>query len=106
MAPITFLHMYHITNDKKYLDYLNKEFKWTTDTLFSKEDGLFYRDRRFIGQLTENNKKIFWGRGNGWVIAGLAMVLKEYPKDNPNYKFYKDLYLQMAKAVKEALSLS
>ena len=102
MAPITFLHMYHITNDKKYLDYLNKEFKWSTDTLFSKEDGLFYRDRRFIGQLTENNKKVFWGRGNGWVIAGLAMVLKEYPKDNPNYKFYKDLYLQMAKAVKEA----
>ncbi len=102
MAPITFLRMYNITGEQKYLDYMNKEFKWTTEKLFSKEDCLFYRDHRYIGKLNENGKKIFWGRGNGWVIAGLANILAEYPKSDLNYDFYKNLYLQMANAVKKA----
>ena len=102
MAPITFLRMYNITGDKKYLDYMNQEFKWTTDRLYSKEDSLFYRDARFIGKINENGKKIFWGRGNGWVIAGLAMILEEYPKADKGYQFYKELFLQMANAVRKS----
>jgi len=30
-----------------------------------------------------NGAKLFWGRGNGWVLAGLARTLAVMPKDYP-----------------------
>ena len=69
MAPITFLRMYNITGDKKYLDYMNQEFKWTTDRLYSKEDSLFYRDARFIGKINEK----YSCDENRHYIMGLSM---------------------------------
>ncbi|MBE6414010.1 MAG: hypothetical protein E7035_05630 [Verrucomicrobiaceae bacterium] len=99
MAPITFLRMYIATGEQKYLDYMNKEYKWTTNLLFDTQDNMFYRDTRFIGKKSPNGKKIFWGRGNGWVIGGLTLILNDMPKDNPSYPYYKDLYLKMAKAI-------
>ncbi len=102
MAPITFLRMYNATGEQKYLDYMNKEYQWTTNLLFDTQDNMFYRDTRFIGKKSPNGKKIFWGRGNGWVIGGLALILNDMQKDNPLYTYYKDLYLKMAKAVAKA----
>ena len=32
------------------------------------------------------NAPFFWGRGNGWVAAGLAELLSELPKDNAHYE--------------------
>lgn len=30
-------------------------------------------------------KEIFWGRGNGWVVASLPMILEYIPKHHPEY---------------------
>ena len=95
MAPPTLARLYVITGDKKYLDYMNQEYKWCYDTLFDKEDNLFYRDVRFIGQKTKNGKKIFWSRGDGWVVGGLTQVISVLPKDEPSRKFYEDLFVAM-----------
>ena len=43
-----------------------------------------------------NGAKVFWGRGNGWVIGGLANLLRVLPKDAPNRAYYEDLYRQMS----------
>ncbi|HBA30511.1 MAG TPA: family 88 glycosyl hydrolase, partial [Parabacteroides goldsteinii] len=48
------------------------EFKATYNHLYDKDDKLFFRDSRYFGQQEANGKKVFWGRGNGWVIGGLA----------------------------------
>lgn len=96
MSPPTFARMYAITGDKKYLDYLHREYKNCRDTLFSEEDDLFYRDGSYIGKKTKNGKRVFWGRGNGWVMASFAQVLPYLPKDDPSRKYYEDLFKRMA----------
>ncbi len=44
----------------------------------------------------------FWGRGNGWVAAGIAEVLSELPESNPHYNAIKEGYLKMMKTLAES----
>ena len=46
-----------------------------------------------------NGQKIFWSRGNGWVLAGLAMVLQRMPENYPSRAKYIDQYKQMAERI-------
>ena len=87
------------TGDKKYLDYLHAFFWDVHDELFDKNDGLFYRDKRFIGRKTKNEKKVFWSRGNGWVLGGIVRVLQYLPEDDPQRPRYVELLKTMAAAV-------
>lgn len=47
-----------------------------------------------------NGKKIFWSRGNGWVIGGLALWLQKLPEDHETRDFYMDLFKKMAAKLK------
>lgn len=96
MAPPAFVKVYEITSDKKYLDYMDEHWWLTSDYLYSKEDSLFYRDDRFFDDKSKNGKKVFWGRGNGWVIAGLARVIPYIPKDYPSREKYIRQFQEMA----------
>src|SRR5699024_3606421 len=40
-------------------------------------------------------------RGNGWVFAAFAKVLKDLPKDNPHRQLYLKRYKGMAAALKK-----
>jgi unsaturated rhamnogalacturonyl hydrolase len=46
----------------------------------------------------------FWGRGNGWVAAGLAEVLSELPETHPRYNTIKEGYLKMMYALLDCQS--
>lgn len=96
MAPSAFAHMSKVTGDPKYLDYMNTQWWKTSDYLYSKEDSLFYRDDRYFEKRTANGKKVFWGRGNGWVIAGLARTLSLMPKDYAGREKFEQQYREMA----------
>ena len=48
-----------------------------------------------------NGKKIFWSRGNGWVIGGLALLLEDMPKDYKHRSFYEELFKTMAVRIKD-----
>lgn len=50
MAPPVYAKLYALTKNKKYLDFLNKEYKATYEYLYDKEEQLFYRDRRYFGK--------------------------------------------------------
>jgi len=95
MAPEVFAHMTKITGDKKYLDYMNTHWWKTSDYLYSKEDSLFYRDDSFFGKISKNGKKVFWARGNGWVVGGLARVLDLMPENYPDRPKYETQFKQM-----------
>lgn len=90
MAPPVYAKLYGQTLDRKYLDFMNREYKATYDLLFDKEENLFYRDTRYIGKQEANGKKVLWGRGNGWVLGGLAEILKALPADEPSRKFIRN----------------
>ena len=45
------------------------------------------------------NAPFFWGRGNGWVAAGLAEILSELPANNPHYGSIANGYRRMMKTI-------
>lgn len=99
--PVIGLYAKH-TKQTKYLDDMHKFYLETYDQLYDKEEQLFARDLRFVWTGSEkdekepNGKKIFWSRGNGWVIAGLALLLEDMPKDYKHRSFYEKLYREMS----------
>jgi rhamnogalacturonyl hydrolase YesR len=46
------------------------------------------------------NAKFFWGRGNGWVAAGLAELLSRLLPDNKYYENIKACYVKMMSSLK------
>ncbi|MEN8124190.1 MAG: glycoside hydrolase family 88 protein [Bacteroidota bacterium] len=101
MAPPVYVKMANILGDKSYLTFMDKEFKATYDFLYDKEEHLFFRDHRYFSEvkLEKNGKKVFWGRGNGWVMGGLVSILKDLPKDSKYRPFYEQLFIEMAEKV-------
>ena len=98
-GPPVYAKLYALTKDKRYLDFLNKEYKATYDHLYDKEERLFYRDRRYFDKREANGKKVFWGRGNGWVLGGLAEILQVLPKEEPSRAFYQEVVVELATLV-------
>lgn len=100
MSPPVWAMISKITRDKKYLDFMVKEFKATTDFLFDKKESLYYRDESYIGE-KDNGTKIFWSRGNGWVLAGLVNVMIELDPKGTEYKYFLKIYKKMAQKLLE-----
>lgn len=96
MGPPVWAKLARVTGESKYMEYMNKEWQATTDFLYDKDEHLYYRDSRYFDRREENGKKIFWSRGNGWVIAGLVRVLEEMPADYPDRPKYEKVYKEMA----------
>ena len=82
MAPPSMARMSAVTGDDRYLNYAAEMWWETSDFLYSEEDSLWFRDQTYITALSDNGKKIFWGRGIGWGIAGLARMLEFVPQDH------------------------
>ena len=69
--------------------------------MFDAQEHLYYRDGKYIypKHKSANGKKDFWARGDGWVLAGLAKVLSDLPKNYAHRAFFEQRYVQLAKAV-------
>jgi unsaturated rhamnogalacturonyl hydrolase len=96
MSPPVLVRLAEITGEQKYNNFMSTMWWDTTDFLFDKTENLYYRDKSFFDRKTPNGKKIFWSRGNGWVMGGLVQVLEHLPKTHPDYKRFEDLYVKMA----------
>ncbi len=96
MAPPSLAMMSKLTGDRKYLDFMDHEWKLTTRHLYDPEQRLYSRDASFLDKREANGQKLFWSRGNGWVLAGTARVLAAMPKDYPARSEYEALFRQMA----------
>ncbi len=90
MAPSAWAKIYDLTDDAKYLDFMIKEWKATSEFLYDKEEHLFFRDKSYFPdkKKEKNGKKVFWGRGNGWVLGGLVRVLQVLPDNHPDRTFF------------------
>jgi len=102
MAPPTMALIAEATGDSQYLDLMNTMWWETYDYLYDPEEHLWYRDGRYViqadgsGPRTPSGQKIFWSRGNGWVFAGLALVLEHIPTDYPERPRFEALFRDMA----------
>ncbi|HEX5234163.1 MAG TPA: glycoside hydrolase family 88 protein [Silvibacterium sp.] len=95
MAPPVWARLYGATNDIAYLNYMDREWRITSALLYDPQEHLFFRDATYLHKREANGEKLFWSRGNGWVMAGLARVLEEMPQDYPARAKYIDQFRQM-----------
>lgn len=94
-APV-WSHLYKVTGDRKYLDHMDASWWVTSQLLYDNQEHLFTRDASFLNRHEANGKKVFWSRGNGWVLAALALVLEDMPEDYPTRGRYVAQFQQMA----------
>jgi rhamnogalacturonyl hydrolase YesR len=99
MAPPVWARMYSATGDHAYIDYLNTQWKLTSDLLYDPVEHLYARDASYKSKREPNGQKIFWSRGEGWVMGGIARTLEYLPKDDPRRPFYIQQLREMASRV-------
>jgi rhamnogalacturonyl hydrolase YesR len=103
MAPPVLARHSNLTGDLRYLRAMDREWRRTAARLWVEQDRLFLRDERFRNQdhLGAGGKPVYWARGNGWVMGGLARVLETMPAGFENRAFYTDIFRKMASRVIE-----
>ncbi len=71
------------TGDARFQDSAMRQFRCTSQGgpnataqpgLWDAASGLYWRDRTYIPQRNPNGSPVFWGRGNGWAAAALALA--------------------------------
>ncbi|MEM0965827.1 MAG: glycoside hydrolase family 88 protein [Verrucomicrobiota bacterium] len=102
MAPPVWARLAKVTGQQGYLDFMDQEYHATYDLLWDEEEGLFWRDSSFFPRREKNGEKLFWARGNGWVIGGLAMMMPDLPEEWEGRTFYTELFQQMAESFKDS----
>jgi unsaturated rhamnogalacturonyl hydrolase len=96
MGPTVWAKIANVTHRKKYLDFMYQEYKFTTDYLYDKDEKLYFRDSGYFTRKEANGAKVFWGRGNGWVFAGLPIIIRELPAKYENKEYFVTIYKEMA----------
>ncbi len=99
MGPPVWAGLSAATHDPRYLDYMNREWQISSNLLWDPAAGLFFRDQGFIAKREANGSKVFWSRGNGWVMGGLVRVIEAIPPGNSHRTFYIQRLKQMAASV-------
>lgn len=96
MGPPALAYLTGATGNTQYLAKASALWWKTTAYLYDKEEHLYYRDSRYFTKQEKNGSKVFWSRGNGWVIAGLVRVLANMPPSHPDYKRFVKLFRDMS----------
>jgi unsaturated rhamnogalacturonyl hydrolase len=99
MAPPVWAGLSRETGQQDYLDYMDHEWRLTASLLWDPQEHLFFRDSSYFNQRETNGRKVFWSRGNGWVMGGLVRVLEEMPLKDPRRPFYVTKFREMAAAI-------
>lgn len=94
--------LYTITGNKLYLEKLYTYFSYANSIMYDSTAKLYYRDAKYVypKHASVNGKKDFWARGDGWVFAGLAKVLKDLPANDAHRAEYISKFRGMAAAIK------
>jgi len=88
-----------ITHDDKYWRFMDHQWHVTDKLLYDNDEHLFSRDLTYLDKYEKNGRRLFWSRGNGWVMAGLVRVIDRMPADSPLRAKYVLRLRQMAAAV-------
>ncbi len=96
MSPPAWLELARHTGDTRYRDFALSEFWATTDFLYDPVEKLYFRDSRFFERRDAQGRKLFWSRGNGWVFAGIALMLEAMSTDDPERAGLERLFREMA----------
>src|ERR1035437_9152441 len=99
MAPSAWVRLYAATDDQRYLNFAVTNWWRTTDYLYDQDEHLFFRDSTFFKKQEANGKKVFWSRGNGWVMGGLVRVLQYLPANHPDRPRFEKLFKDISEKI-------
>jgi hypothetical protein len=99
MAPPAWARLTTATGDEKYLNFAVTNWWRTTDYLYDTNEHLFFRDSTYFNKREANGQKVFWSRGNGWVMGGLVRVLQFLPMNSPERPRFEKLFSEMAEKI-------
>jgi unsaturated rhamnogalacturonyl hydrolase len=99
MGPPAWVRLYAATGERRYLDHAVDNWWRTSDYLYDKTEHLYYRDSNYFEKRENNGAKVFWARGNGWVMAGLARTLQYLPAKHPARPRFENQFKEMAARV-------
>ena len=91
MITIVQTQAYRVTGDRKYIDRAAREMVMYLDELQC-PNGLFYH---------APDVPFYWGRGNGWMAAGMAELLSSLPEDSEYRPRILHGYRTMMKSLKK-----
>lgn len=89
MGPPALGYLTKVTGDQKYLNKASELWWKTSDYLYDTNEHLYFRDSRYFDLKEKNGAKVFWSRGNGWVVGGLVRVLSVMPRKHPDRKKFE-----------------
>src|SRR5262249_12116653 len=75
MGTPALARLYKATGKIDYVNFLDHEWWITSQLLYDPQEHLYFRDAGYLEKHEANGRKLFWSRGNGWVMAGIARVL-------------------------------
>ncbi|NSL90121.1 hypothetical protein ECE50_025020 [Chitinophaga sp. Mgbs1] len=96
MAPPAWIRLSAITGDKKYSRFMYRQYQDAVSFLQDKKDTLFFRDKNFFEKKAGNGQPIYWSRGNGWVISGIARMIDYLPAKGTATSTFKSLFRSLA----------
>jgi unsaturated rhamnogalacturonyl hydrolase len=99
MGPPTWARLSAATHDRAYLDFAILHWWKTSDYLYDPAERLFFRDSTYFGKREKNGSRVFWSRGNGWVLAGLARLLDYLPANDPSRPRFERQFCDLAARV-------
>jgi len=101
MAAPTLARMANIENNEAYRTQLRDMYNYMklNRDLYDDAEGLWYRDANSKSETSLNGEKVFWSRGNGWVMAGLVRVLEELPAGHADRAEFESMLQSMAAAL-------
>jgi unsaturated rhamnogalacturonyl hydrolase len=99
MGPPGWVHLSAVTHNPAYLQYTIEHYWKTSAYLFDSNEHLFFRDSTYFDQREPNGRKVFWSRGNGWVLAGLARLMEHLPADSPSRSKFEAQFQEIAARV-------
>lgn len=104
MAAPTLARLGRITGDTNYFQQLILMYSdmKTRRGLYDPPSGLWFRDGTYLypAKQTSGGNKVFWARGNGWVIGGLARAIEQMPTNAPQRAELVSMFQTMAAALK------
>lgn len=100
MAPPVWAQLAEVTHEIKYVDYMDREWRITAALLWDPQEHLFFRDSSYFDKREKNGEKIFWSRGNGWVMGGLVRVLSMLPAHDARRAFYVEKFREMSEQLR------
>lgn len=96
MGPPALAYLSTATGDGRYLRKADTLWWKTSAYLYNPEERLYFRDSTFFDLREANGKKVFWSRGNGWVMGGLVRMMENMAPGYPGRKKFERQYREMA----------